>query len=114
MILTCHVTQRHIDAGEPKNCRSCPVALCLQEMFYPGVDIAVGASKVDFIKLDGTWSTGWKETSGTLSRDMYRFICLFDTTVSARPTKFDIQVTDELKPFLAPNVTYQEDKIEIE
>jgi len=100
MILTVHVTADHIAQGKPNQCRYCPVALALLEVF-PRTDVQVAPTVF------------WVAPPAELT-EMFRIEMPDEVTVlirridaaksSVQPFDFEITVPEALVPYLNPSL----------
>lgn len=83
--ITVKVTQEHIGAGVAESCRSCPVALALQDAGYPRAVVA------NFIFLDA------HDPDSRLLRtpaSVVRFVHRFDSGQTVEPFEFQLEVPE--------------------
>lgn len=110
MTVTVHVTQKHIDEGKIGQCKRCPIALGIKEIF-PALDVQVGKTAVHI------------DVPPAVLRDTYRyaripkeaedFISAFDQGVNVKPFSFPLDVRHELAPYLNPSLGSDDNILEI-
>jgi hypothetical protein len=83
---TINVGQRHIDAGEPKRCSLCPVALAL-------IDAGFGFAYVGTMYMEAQHGGEWR--MAPVPDEVQAFIRDFDNGLPVSPLTFDAEFRDD-------------------
>jgi hypothetical protein len=78
------VTQKHIDAGIPKNACFCPIAAAVRELGFN--EIALDDSVAVIKKKEGHWDTV------SVPSSVKKFIAKFDSGKFVEPFEFELDI----------------------
>lgn len=92
--ITFSVTQEHINEGEAKHCKHCPIALAVRKTISPFVDSSVGGYDI-IINYRRVFVEGiayLNSHSIKLPDIAFKFIQHFDNQLPVEPFSFEVQI----------------------